>query len=183
MNNDVFCHSDPARFALSFETTMKKGSWYNPKTLCLLTLACLCLWAVTGCIGKHPMKYADYELQSSLNFQVGDCFELLQNMYLFKFEAGTWKLSRSYVTHYSCPVVRVVSAGETIQIHSLKRSSHQKYLFVYSKLATGEEWVFLPDFESPAGEYNKRLFKKLSASDVDETGDKDVVDVKKHGNE
>lgn len=112
---------------------------------------------------RHPKSHADFDGRYPLDFQVGDRFELLQDMYLF--EGGvdsTWDLRRDAWDQASRPVIRVVRTGETIEVSALKLSPYQRTLFVYLKLGSGEDWVVYNLFDWPdKGHYDRKLFKKL----------------------
>ena len=145
----------------------------TPKeSLLLLFLAILCLF-VTGCIfepgaifirERHPKVEADFDGCYYTDFQVGDRFELLKDMYLFDgFVASTWELNRSDWNQAARPLLRIVRAGETIEISALKLSAYQRTLFVYFKLESGEDWVCCYLFDWPdRGHYDRTWFKKLT---------------------
>lgn len=169
---------------------MGKKHW-NPFVWIVVTSLC---W--TGCSGcflnrlfrePHPMTYPDFDYHFPLDFAVGDRFEPLQDMYLFKFDnlprhddTELWYLSTEGKDANAGPLKRIVPAGEVCEIMAIKMTPCQKNLLVYLRLEGGEEWVinflFPNEFWSDKlGQYNRRLFRKVPMNVPPTTGN-DVLE-------
>lgn len=157
----------------------------------------LCGWIIliglylTGCSGcfsnklflaKHPKTYPDFDFRYPLDFGLGDRFEVLIDMYLFDDmslhddmggKAELWELTRHTGVTNAGPLNRIVSHGETVEIMAIKMSPHQKNLFVFLRLESGEEWVINYSFEWPDGHYNRELFRKLAGDGMRRGGHRD----------
>lgn len=119
---------------------------------------------------KPPMTYPEFDFSRSLDFAVGEQFELLQDMFLYDNMKGYddmggkaefWVLSERTLG-YNPPLARVVPAGEVVEIMALKMSPGQRYLNVFLQMRSGEKWVMNYVFEWPTGQYNRELFRKIS---------------------
>ena len=151
------------------------GKFQATRIVWMLALAFLGI-AASGCfldrffLMDHPMYRRDYDGRYGLfDFRVGDRFEVLQDMYLldisshYKGKSKVYSLAdeRILYNNPSIPLIRIVPAGETIEIMSLKMTRYQKYLLVFFRLTSGEEWVMDNGFELP--HYYRTFFKKVSA--------------------
>lgn len=154
--------------------------------------ALFCIVVFSGCLWKNgfifiheprPQENADFD-DYPLDFQVGDCFSLCHPAFLLKeqVDGRWWKLeldfreaSLSDMEDYSSnpwkypSIVRVVPAGEIVEIMSLKATTYHRVLLVYLRLQNGEEWVCSYMFEGDRGHYNHKLFRKHPS---DKEGDK-----------
>ena len=119
---------------------------------------------------KPPMTWPEFDFSRSLDFAVGDRFELLQDMYLYDEMKGYddmggkaefWVLS-DRTPQYNPPLVRVVPAGEVIEIMALKMTRLQGYLDVFFQMRSGEKWVLIRSFAWSTGEYKRELCRKIT---------------------
>lgn len=129
---------------------------------------------------KHPMTDPEFDFSRSLDFAVGDQFELLQDMYLYNNMEGYddmggtaefWELNHKEPGN-PLPLECVVPEGEVVEIMALKMSRYQKYLNVYLQMRDGKKWVLNYVFEWPNGHYNRELFKKIT-NGLSEYGDQE----------
>lgn len=142
---------------------------------CLILLVASCAGGRVGWwdklfLEKPPMTWPEYDFSRSLDFAVGDQFELLQDMYLYDEMKGYddmggkaefWVLSNRTLG-YNPPLVRVVPAGEVVEIMALKMTRLQGYLDVFFQMRSGEKWVLIRSFAWSTGEYKRELCRKIT---------------------
>lgn len=151
----------------------------------------VCIMMFSGCLCSNkyifiheprPQEHADFD-DYPLDFKVGDCFSLCCPVFLLKEQVdGKWwalnldfrEASSSKIEDFSSnpwkypSIVRVVPAGEIVEIMSLKATTYHRVLLVYLRLQNGEEWVWSSMFEGTRGHYNRDMFRKQSS---DKEGD------------